>query len=166
MSSSVISKLVSQLNLTPHPEGGWYRETFRSHGKFEGEGEFPEGRNFFTSIYFLISGDNFSALHRIRSDESWHFYSGDPLEIVEIDTEGSLRSVILGPNIENGQQLQYTVPAGNWFGSRVLRGGQYSLVGCTVAPGFDFRDFEMAGRDQMISMYPAHEAVITQMTRK
>ena len=160
-----LHNLIALLKLTPHPEGGWYRETFRSEHRFEGTGEFPQGRNFFTSIYFLISSDNFSALHRIQSDESWHFYDGDPLEVIEITVSGELKYITLGKDLTAGQMFQYTVPAGSWFGSRVLKGGTYSLVGCTVAPGFDFRDFEMGDRQSLSAAYPEHVQVINQMTR-
>lgn len=163
--TSRIEHLINQLQLTPHPEGGWYRETFRSAGSFSGSGEFPEGRNYFTSIYFLIASGNFSALHRIRSDESWHFYEGDPLEVVEITGDGELKQTVLGNDLAKGHVFQYTVPAGSWFGSRVLEGGNYSLVGCTVAPGFDFRDFEMGERDNLIQNFPNHKFIIRQLTR-
>lgn len=161
-----IQHLITHLQLTPHPEGGWYRETFRSAGTFEGAGDYPEGRNYFTSIYFLITSGNFSALHRIRSDESWHFYEGDPLEVVEITPAGELKKTILGNDLSKGHVFQYTVTAGNWFGSRVLAGGTYSLVGCTVAPGFDFRDFEMGEREAMCSVFPVHRKLIEEMTRQ
>ena len=160
-----IQNLITQLQLKPHPEGGWYCETFRSTGAFEGSGEFPQGRNFFTSIYFLITSGNFSALHRIRSDESWHFYEGDPLEVVEITNAGELKQTVLGKDLSKGHVYQYTVPAGSWFGSRVLKGGSYSLVGCTVAPGFDFRDFEMGEQRDLVSAFPQHRTIIEQMTR-
>ena len=163
--TSHIDYLISHLQLTPHPEGGWYRETFRSEQRFEGEGDFPQGRNYFTSIYFLISSDNFSALHRIKSDESWHFYEGDPFEVVEITEAGELKQTVLGSDLSKGHVYQYTVPAGSWFGSRVLKGGNYSLVGCTVAPGFDFRDFEMVDRISLLKSYSHFDHVFNQLTR-
>lgn len=153
-------ELVSILNLTPHPEGGWYRETYRSNEGFPGVGEFPEGRSHCTSIYFLITSDGFSALHRIKSDETWHFYAGDPIEIVELDEHGNLIQTVLGDGA-----YQYTVPSGNWFGSRVYAQGRWSLVGCTVSPGFDFKDFEMANRERMLNLFPNHAEIIRQLTR-
>lgn len=156
---------VKLLELNPHPEGGWYREMYRSTGKHSGDSVFPEGRNFATSIYFLIEKNNFSAFHRIKSDETWHFYAGDALEVIEIDSLGSLKKTIVGMDIQNGHLLQYTVPAGNWFASRVFDEGAFSLVGCTVAPGFDFRDFEMAEREQLINRFPMHNEIIIELSR-
>jgi predicted cupin superfamily sugar epimerase len=165
MPDSEINLLVEKLQLIPHPEGGWYRETYRSPGTFSGTDEFPEGRAFCTAIYFLITHNNFSSLHRIKSDEIWHFYAGDPLEVVEINKNGQLIHSVLGNSISKGQNFQCTVPAGSWFGSRLIPGGKYALAGCTVSPGFDFRDFELASRMQLISEYPLHQKIITELTR-
>lgn len=161
----LIEKLIHNLQLKPHPEGGWYKEVYRSAEKFDGEDDFPKGRNFCTSIYFLLSGDNFSAFHRIKSDETWHFYAGDALEVIEIDGSGNEIKTKLGSNSSVGECFQYTVKAGHWFGSRVYSGGDYSLVGCTVSPGFDFRDFEMAKRDDLLSSYPSLSSIIKELTR-
>ncbi len=154
------SEIISSLNLQPHPEGGWYLETYRSKDVFIGMKDFPEGRHFCTAIYFLITADSFSALHRIKSDETWHFYDGNPFEVIEINNQGILTSTVLGRGL-----YQYTVPAGNWFGSRVLEGGEWSLVACTVSPGFDFRDFELANRHSMLKEFPGHKAIINELTR-
>ncbi len=156
---------VKLLELNPHPEGGWYKEMYRSAGKHSGDGEFPEGRDFATSIYFLIEKNNFSAFHKIKSDETWHFYAGDALEVIEIDPFGSIKKTIVGKDIQNGHLLQYTVPAGYWFASRVYDEGAFSLVGCTVAPGFDFRDFEMAAREHLVKRFPEHTNIINELTR-
>lgn len=153
-------ELIKNLGLQPHPEGGWFKETYRCASSFDGNGDFPAGRSYATSIYFLITSDSFSALHRIKSDETWHFYEGDPFEIVEITPNGKLISTCIGKG-----NYQYTVPQGHWFGSRVLAGGEWSLVGCTVAPGFDFRDFDLADREALIKDFPDHANVIHQMTR-
>lgn len=148
---------IKTLNLLPHPEGGYYKETYRSaesiplkHGK----------RNHSTAIYFLIEHNNFSAFHKIKSDELWHFYAGDVLEVIEITNSGELKITELGPG-----NFQYCVPAENWFGSRVKQGGSFSLVGCTVAPGFDFADFEMAKREDLIKEHPDYEKIIKELTR-
>ncbi len=117
-------------------------------------------RNFSTAIYFLLEKDNFSAFHKIKSDELWHFYAGDSLEVIEITADGELKITELGPD-----NFQYCVPAGNWFGSRVKKGGSFSLVGCTVAPGFDFKDFEMAKRDELLKEFPGHANIIGELTR-
>lgn len=160
--------LVKVLDLQPHPEGGFYRELYRSEGKISGKELAPDfggDRSFSTAIYFLIEKDNFSAFHRIKSDETWHFYYGDTLEVLEIDEDGKLKITHVGNKIEDGDVFQYTVKANTWFGSRVKKGGSFSLVGCTVAPGFDFRDFEMADRRQLQAEFPALKGVIGEMTR-
>lgn len=163
-----IDDLVKKLELLPHPEGGYYKETYRSPARLTKEA-LPDGfegnRNLATAIYFLIEKNNFSALHKIKSDETWHFYAGDALEVIEIDAGGNLKTSAVGNRIEQGEVFQYTVPANTWFGSRVKKGGNHSLVGCTVAPGFDFADFEMANRNELISRFPAHKPVIEEMTR-
>lgn len=156
---------INNLQLIPHPEGGYYKETYRCSSIIEGKGDFPFGRTYATAIYFLIEANNFSAFHKIKSDETWHFYSGNALEVVELTPSGKLKSTVIGPDILNGQFLQYTVAAGNWFASRVLNSAPFSLVGCTVSPGFDFRDFEMAKRQELLKTFPEHSSVITELTR-
>lgn len=158
---------ITHLGLIPHPEGGYYRETYRSEGvvKQAALPGFKGDRNYSTSIYFLLEEKNFSAFHRIKSDEIWHFYSGDPLEVIEITPQGKLIITSLGANLKEGETFQYVVPAGHWFGSRVKKGGIFSLVGCTVAPGFDFEDFEMAERSELLRMFPQHAPVINELTR-
>ncbi len=157
---------VEALELLPHPEGGWYREVYRSVDRHPfGDGGFPSGRNYCTAIYFMISQGNFSAFHRIKSDETWHFYAGDALEVIEIDEVGNLKKTLVGNDITSGNVFQYTVPAGVWFASRVSEGGGFSLVGCTVAPGFDFRDFEMAKREKLSMDFPGLISIITELTR-
>lgn len=163
-----VKLLIDKLRLLPHPEGGYYKEAYRSAESIEAgalPGRFGGTRSFATSIYFLIEKGNFSALHKIKSDETWHFYEGDPLEVIEINSEGELKTTLVGNKPEEGQLFQYTVKANTWFGSRVKQGGSYSLVGCTVAPGFDFKDFELGARNQLIKMFPRHEDLISQMTR-
>jgi predicted cupin superfamily sugar epimerase len=158
-------QLIKTFSLLPHPEGGYYKETYRSAEVIETPStQFPHQRNYSTAIYFLIEKNNFSALHRIKSDEIWHFYDGDALEVIEIDLKGNLIRTQVGRDIQNGQTFQYTVKAGHWFGSRVLKGGKFSFVGCTVSPGFDFRDFEMAGREELCKQFPQHKTVIGELT--
>jgi predicted cupin superfamily sugar epimerase len=160
--------LIEKFDLQPHPEGGYFKETYRSEGKVltnDPPHHFPNHRNYSTAIYFLIESTNFSALHRIKSDEIWHFYTGDALEVIEIDLKGNLIKTQVGADLKNGQTFQYMVKAGHWFGSRVLKGGQFSFVGCTVSPGFDFNDFELAIRQELIDLFPQHTQVITELTR-
>ena len=159
---------IQQLQLTEHIEGGAFREVYRSPLQVAAAAlpaSFGAQRNISTSIYFLLKHDQFSAFHRIKSDEGWHFYYGDPLLVYELEPTGILTEHLLGNDPEQGQQFQCTVKAGNWFASRVQLGGAYSLVGCTVSPGFDFADFELAEREQLSKEYPAYRDLIGQLTR-
>lgn len=156
-----LESLVKNFSLEPHPEGGFYRETYRSPLSVDT----PNGRrSASTAIYFLLTAKQKSHLHRIRSDEVWHFYGGGPLTVYELHPDGRQVETILGPNIEAGQKLQHVVPAGCWFGSTPCEGTSFSLVGCTVAPGFDFRDFEMGKRDDLIAAFPKARDLIDLMT--
>lgn len=162
-----VQQLIDKLELQPHPEGGYFKETYRSEGSIEGDAEvpFPSGRSYSTGIYFLLEGNDFSAFHRIRSDELWHFYEGGPLHIFVIDDKGGLNIITLGRDIAAGEVYQAVVTAGHWFASSPVHPDQYSLVGCTVAPGFDFRDFEMADRQDLTASYPQYAATIDKLTR-
>lgn len=163
-----IAELVNRLGLEPHPEGGYFKETYRSMEQIAVP-RLPAGdlqhRSLSTAILFLITAGNFSAFHRIKSDECWHFYSGQPLLVHQIAPAGIYTCTILGNEPERGQQFQQVVPAGHWFASEVAPGGAYSLVGCTVAPGFDFADFELAEAAQLQRQYPAQSALIQRLTR-
>lgn len=159
---------IHQLQLTEHVEGGAFREVYRSPLLVAAPalpGTFGAGRNICTSIYFLLKDDQFSAFHRIKSDELWHFYYGDPLIVYEIDNRGKLTEHLLGNDPVQGQQFQCAVKAGSWFASRVKAGGAYALAGCTVAPGFDFADFELAEREALAKEYPHHAKLIGELTR-
>jgi predicted cupin superfamily sugar epimerase len=159
---------INKLQLTEHVEGGSFRELYRSPLQAPAAvlpTAFKGDRNFSTGIYFLLKKEQFSAFHRIQSDELWHFYYGDPLVVYEIEASGQLLEHQLGNDPEQGQQFQAVVKAGSWFASRVKAGGEYALVGCTVSPGFDFADFELADRHQLSQQYSAHAALITQLTR-
>lgn len=161
-------QLIDKLGLLPHPEGGYFKETYRSTEDIAANAlpdRFTAERQFSTAIYFLLLDDNFSALHRIKSDEVWHFYTGSPIVVTEINSEGSLTQTTLGSNVEQGQVFQHTVPAGSWFGSEVLGRSGYALVGCTVAPGFDMQDFEMADGQELIQQFPQHSTVINTLIR-
>lgn len=158
---------IKTLALLPHPEGGYYRETYRSSLEIMASSGLKgfEGRNISTGIYFLLEKHNFSAFHRIRSDEMWHFYAGDPLEVIELTENAEAIITRLGSNTRAGESFQHLVPANRWFASRVAKGGSFSLCGCTVSPGFDFRDFEMADRKNLLASYPAAHELITELTR-
>lgn len=159
---------VQKLQLTTHVEGGSFKEVYRSslvlrHSQLPDE--FSGDRNVSTSIYFLLEQEQFSAFHRIASDELWHFYFGDPLIIYELRQNGTLNEHLLGNNPENKESFQCVIKAGNWFASRPAAGSEYSLAGCTVSPGFDFNDFELAERKQLIETYPRHALLINSLTR-
>jgi uncharacterized protein len=157
------------LTMTPHPEGGWYRETYRSQGSIPADALAPvfDGeRSFCTSILFLLTADSFSAFHRIKSDELWHFHTGDAIVVHEIADDGSYTRHVLGSDPLAGQHFQCAVRAGSWFASEVVEGGSFGLVGCTVAPGFDFRDFELARKEALCGLFPQHGALITRLTRQ
>ena len=133
---------INHFSLLPHPEGGYYKETFRSEKSFQLEG-FEGERSICTSIYFLLEKGQTSALHRIKSDEIWYFHDGQTLEIIEIYSNGNETITRLGKDILNGEVLQHVVPAGIWFGARLAAHSEFCLVGCQVSPGFDFKDFEL-----------------------
>lgn len=133
---------VNELNMLPHPEGGYYKENFRSESSFQFEG-FEGERSICTSIYFLLEKGQTSALHRIKSDEIWYFHDGQTLEIIELDSIGNERITRLGKDLLNGEVLQHVVPANTWFGARLAPESDFCLVGCQVSPGFDFKDFEL-----------------------
>jgi predicted cupin superfamily sugar epimerase len=159
---------IQQFQLTEHVEGGSFRELYRSPLQAPVTAlpaAFGGDRNFCTGIYFLLKKAQFSAFHRIRSDELWHFYYGDPLVVYELDTSGALTEHHLGSNPEQGQQFQRVIKAGSWFASRVQEGGEYALVGCTVSPGFDFADFDLAEREALLKEYPQHQQLIEELTR-
>lgn len=159
---------IRQLQLSSHVEGGAFREVYRSELSISQQALpifFQGNRNIATSIYFLLSSGQFSAFHRIASDELWHFYYGDPLLIYELGHSGELTIHRLGPNIEKGESFVTVVKAGSWFASVPADGSEYALVGCTVSPGFDFTEFELAERAMLTGLYPEHAALIERLTR-
>lgn len=156
---------IEGLSLQSHPEGGWYAESYRSSESIPAASlppRFPDARSFYTSIYFLLEEGQFSTLHRLQADEIWHFHAGAALEIVVIHPDGRLTRHFLGNSPVKKEFPQVLVPHGTWFGARSL--GTYSLVGCTMAPGFDFADFEMAKRESLQAAYPAHSELIETFT--
>ncbi len=160
---------IEKLGLETHPEGGYYRQTYKADLILVKESlprEFAGARAASTAIYFLLEGENFSAFHRLRSDEMWHFYEGATVVVHVIDRDGRYSEILLGSDPEAGEVLQAVVKAGCWFGSRVRDGRGFALVGCTVAPGFEFEDFEMAKREELVAKYPQHREAIERMTRR
>lgn len=141
--------IIRHYTMQPHPEGGFFKETYRSTGSIP-HTALPDGydgpRSYSTAILFLLRQGDYSRLHRIRQDEIWHFHLGGALRLVTIAPHGETREILLGPDVTAGQHVQYTVPGGTWFGATPAAGTAFTLVGCTVAPGFDFADFELATR--------------------
>jgi len=163
-----LHELIRTLGLQPHPEGGWYREIYRAtESTAPGglPGRYTGPRSHATAIYFLLTSDTFSALHRLKSDEQWHFYQGSPLSLHVIHADGHYAPVTLGPDLAKGETFQTVVPHGCWFGATVDTPDSYTLVGCSVAPGFDFGDFEIADRKSLTRAFPQHQATIERLTR-
>ena len=153
--------IINKLEMLPHPEGGYYKETYRSEEQtINKEGN---KRNTSTAIYFLLENNNISRFHRIKSDELWFFHHGNAIEIVSIKNN-KLFSITLGNDSDNGEVPQAVIPANVWFASSVKDGSGFGLVSCTVAPGFDFADFEMAKQDELLQEYPMLESVIKKYT--
>jgi hypothetical protein len=164
----MVDHLIKHLRLQPHPEGGFYKETYRSAGVIPAQclsSAFSGDRSYATAIYFMLQQGDFSAFHRIKSDECWHFYEGGTLLIHVIDPRGHYQCVRLGKKITEGEAYQFIVPAGAWFASEPAPGSLFALVGCTVAPGFDFADFEMAKAAILAEEFPQHRLLIERLCR-
>lgn len=165
--------LIEWLGLVPLPgEGGYYRETWRAGERIAGA-TLPRrygghDRAFGTAILYLLTGDpdSFSALHRLPTDEVYHFYLGDPVEMLLLPPEGAGEIVTLGPDVLGGQHVQLTVPRGVWQGSRIAAGGEWALLGTTLAPGFEFADYEAGERDELVAGYPEVAERIRALTRE
>jgi uncharacterized protein len=159
---------INHLKLNIHPEGGVYSRAYTSAASL-GKTSLPENfhgsRSICTHIYYLLRQNEFSAFHKIQSDELWHFYDGDTLIVYEINKDGSLTEHLLGKNIEAGESPFCFIKAGNWFASVLKAGGSFSLVGCTVSPGFDFAEFELAERTDLILKYPQYRELIISLTK-
>lgn len=161
-----VQELVTKLGLLPHPEGGYYRETHRDALALRDlPSRFGGVRAASTAIYYLLERGDFSALHRIASDEVWHHYEGGALTVHAFGDDGAHVALRLGKDLDAGEHPQAVVAAGAWFGSRIESDADYVLVGCTVAPGFDFADFELATREGLLEKLPQHEALVRSLTR-
>ncbi len=160
-------ELISHFKMEKHPEGGYYKESFKSNGTLPQSAlpsQIKGDRLWSSAIYFLLCNQEKSKLHKIAFDEVWHFYLGDPIVVVEIEPDGNVKETILGPDFIAGQKLQHVVPGGRWFGSYLPEGSQFAFVGCTVAPGFDFRDFEMGDKHTLLELYPDAKQIIEKLT--
>lgn len=158
---------IEKLEMLPHPEGGYFKETYRS-SEIINEKHLPErftgDRNISTSIYYLLQNEDCSKLHRIKSDEMWHFYDGSGLIIYEINNQGILIENKLGLDFNTNESPQIVIKDGNWFGAKVIKPNSFCLAGCTVSPGFDFADFEFGNREKLLSEFPEHKEIILQLT--
>lgn len=151
---------IEKLEMLPHPEGGFYKETYRSENVVKNEDY--KDRNISTAIFFLLENQQKSHLHKIKSDELWFHHQGETLEIISIQN-GALHTIYLGTDLDAGEVLQATIPANVWFASRVKNQNGFALVSCTVAPGFDFEDFEMAKKANLLVQFPNLREMITEM---
>lgn len=157
---------IKALNLSPHPEGGYYTRVYEAPERITAAlpERFGGARPFSTSIYFLLAGQQVSHFHRIAADELWHFYAGSGLTIHVITATGEHQDLQLGADIAAAEAFQHCVPAGNWFGASLKDTTSFALVGCTVAPGFHFDDFELATRAGLLNLYPQHADLIKRLT--
>lgn len=161
--------LIRLLDLTPHPiEGGYFRETYRSNETIDSQSlpaRYGGKRNFATAIYYLLTPETASRIHRISSDEVFHFYLGDPVQMIQLLAGGEARLIALGPDIEAGHVSQAVVPHGVWQGACLIPGGRFALLGCTVAPGFDYADYEEGQADQLLAQYGHYHDLIRRLTK-
>lgn len=161
-------EIIQRFNLTKHPEGGYFAEMFRSDDDISsGLPERYEGNHvLYTSIYFMLEGNDFSAFHVLKSDEIWHFYEGTSILLHSIEKNGILKTVRLGRSHESGDVYQYLVKAGSYFCAEVEDKSSYALVGCTVAPGFEYNDFILCSRNDLINLFPQQKDIITKFSRQ
>ncbi len=161
-------ELIALLQLAPHPkEGGYFRETYRAGERISVAGlpeRYGSPRSHGTAIYYLLKPGSFSELHRLKSDEVFHFYLGDPVRMLQLGPAGQARSMVLGPDLLAGQQVQVVAPRDVWQGSILEPGGRFALLGCTVAPGFDYADYESGQRTELLAQYPQFTDLIARLT--
>ena len=154
-------KLIQTLDLKPHPEGGFYKETYRGSTIIEVEKQ--KMRNTATAIYYLLLDEDKSHFHKVLSDEIWLYHQGETVEIYEIDNSGSLITHFLGMDIHNGEQPQIVIPKNHWFAAKIKNNAGFCLVSCIVAPGFEFEDFVLANKEDLLKQYPQYQEIIEQM---
>ncbi|HBL76914.1 MAG: hypothetical protein A2W90_00895 [Bacteroidetes bacterium GWF2_42_66] len=160
---------IEKLELQEHPEGGWFNETYRAVERIEKENlpqRYPSSRCFSTTIYYLLEGGDRSVFHRLKSDETWHFYTGtSSIRLFIISPEGKLTQHLVGSNPDHDETFQLLIPQNHWFAAELTNIEGYSLIGCTVAPGFEFDDFEMGKRSDLIEIFPQHREIIEKLTK-
>jgi len=156
---------IKKLQLIKHPEGGYFREVYRAAEMITIDAPKKNlKRNVSTSIYFLLEGSQISKFHRLKSDELWHFYDGSSVKVYVIDEKGKLTEIILGKKTEDGEVFQTVIKKNNWFAAELINKRFYTLIGCTVSPGFDFSDFELANREYLLEIFPTHKNLISKFT--
>ncbi|MFA6469015.1 MAG: cupin domain-containing protein [Bacteroidota bacterium] len=168
MHSNSVSKYIKSLSLSPHPEGGFYKEIYRAEGVIPQLNlpiRYSGGRSYSTAIYYLLESGDISSLHRLRSDEQWFHIDGAALTIHSIAPDGTYTQQHIGKQLDKEELPHAVVTRGNWFGGTVDDENSFSLVGCVVAPGFDFEDFELANRDLLLQQFPQHAAIIQKLSR-
>jgi predicted cupin superfamily sugar epimerase len=155
---------IEKLDLIKHPEGGYYKEIYRSNEYFiiPDYSLKKKERNYSTSIYFLLEGKDKSHFHKLNSDEIWHFYDGSDVRIIIIDNSGNLSEILLGKESGN---FQFTIKKNCWFAAELVDEDLFALIGCTVSPGFDFEDFILGKREELINLFPQHKTIIKKFTR-
>ncbi|MEH7274246.1 cupin domain-containing protein [Neobacillus vireti] len=157
---------VSKLGLEPHPEGGYYKSTFASEERTSDQEltvNFEGKRKLYTSIYFLLTSNDVSHFHRLKSDELWYYHAGSPLTVHIIDENGEYKEIKLGLDLDQGEVPQALVPRNSIFGSSVMGDDTFSLVGCMVSPGFEFQDFELFTQADLLAKYPQYKDVIIKL---
>ena len=162
-------EIIELLDLQEHPEGGYFKETYRREETISSEslGEKYQGdRNYATGIYFVFTSEKFSAFHKINQDEMWHYYKGAALKLHMISESGNYSNVTIGNDFSKGEVPQFTVKGGDWFAAEVEEENAYTLTGCTVAPGFDFADFVLPSTVELVKLFPQHEGIIQKLTHK
>jgi uncharacterized protein len=165
------TEVIEKLNLQPLSiEGGFFRQTYKNSSASIPARHFGidsnSGRQISTAIYYLITKDDFSALHRVKSDEIFHFYCGDSVELIQVTKDGNVTRDLLGGNIFAGENPQIVVPKGNWQGLKLSGETRWALMGTTVAPGFEYEDFEIGIREELIEKFPSHRNLILEFTRE
>ena len=161
-------ELIEKLQLEKHPEGGYFKETYRSEillPKSVLPSEFTSSRNASTCIYFMLTSDEFSAFHKVNQDEAWHFYLGETITLHMISPEGEYSQVSIGNDFGQNETPQFVVTAQHWFAAEIKTEDSFALVGCTVAPGFDFDDFELAEQQELQQIFLQHKEIIQRLTR-
>ncbi|HEY7695444.1 MAG TPA: cupin domain-containing protein [Nitrososphaeraceae archaeon] len=150
---------IEKLKLQKHPEGGYFTSTYVSDKKIDLP-DYDGFRSTCTSIYYLLAGNQFASFHTIKSDEIWHFYSGSSLTLHMIYSNGEMEQILVGPNYDKGERFQVIIKSGCWFAATINDKKSYSLVGCTVSPGFDYRDWKIGDRRTLLEQYPQYSRLI------